>query len=282
VYFFARKYIAGPTLNDAIRVTKELNGNGMMTTIDVLGEFITTKAAAQKAFEMGEQVLKAIHDNQLNANLSVKPTSLGMGIDPAVGYPHIRKLVELAAGYNNFVRLDMENSPYTSMTIELFQKLRQEFPGQVGIVLQAYLHRTQNDLNALATQKLNIRLCKGIYQESADIAYKDREQIRENYKNLLNYALKNQVDVGIATHDDVLIDDALQLIRQLGLSKDKYEFQMLLGVRQHKRDEIVAAGHRLRVYVPFGQDWYGYSLRRLKENPQMAWHITRSLFTRKS
>ncbi|MBN2089509.1 proline dehydrogenase family protein [candidate division KSB1 bacterium] len=280
VYFFARKYIAGPTLNDAIRVTKELNGNGMMTTIDVLGEFITTQAAAREAFEMCERVLKTIHDNQLNANLSVKPTSLGMGIDPTLGYQNISKLVELAARFISFVWLDMENSPYTGMTIELFQKLRQEFSGHIGIVLQAYLHRTQNDLNTLATEKLNIRLCKGIYQESADIAYKDREQIRENYKNLLNYALKNQVYVGIATHDDILIDYALQLIRQFGLSKDEYEFQMLLGVRQHKRDEIVAAGHRLRVYVPFGQDWYGYSLRRLKENPQMAWHITKSIISR--
>jgi proline dehydrogenase len=133
------------------------------------------------------------------------------------------------------------------------------------------------DLQQLASDKLNIRLCKGIYQESAAIAFNDRGQIRENYRKLLAPALQNQVYVGIATHDDVLIDYASEVIIQLGLKKEAYEFQMLLGVREHKRDEIVAAGHRLRVYVPFGQDWYGYSLRRLKENPRIAWYITKSL-----
>lgn len=277
VYLVARKYIAGPTLNDAIRITRSLNDKGMMTTIDVLGEFITTKAAAQAEFEMCQQVLTAIQNNELNANLSVKPTSLGIGIDPEWGFQNIRKLVEMAAEFNNFVRLDMENSFYTTTTIALFQKLRQEFPAHIGIVLQAYLHRTMTDLQQLASDKLNIRLCKGIYQESAAIAFNDRGQIRENYRKLLAPALQNQVYVGIATHDDVLIDYASEVIIQLGLKKDAYEFQMLLGVREHKRDEIVAAGHRLRVYVPFGQDWYGYSLRRLKENPRIAWYITKSL-----
>lgn len=280
VYLIARKYIAGPTLKDAIQVTRELNAKGIMTTIDVLGEFISTHEGALHELESCRKTLVAIKEHQLDANLSVKPTSLGLGIDPEFGYENIRQLVQLAGEFNNFVRLDMENSPYTSQTLELYQRLRGEFPGNVGVVVQAYLFRTFDDVRHLNQAPTNIRLCKGIYLEPPEIAFQEREAVRDNYKKTIEFALKNDIYVGIATHDDPLIDHAYELIQELQLDKSTYEFQMLLGVREHIRDKIVADGHRIRIYVPYGEDWYGYSTRRLKENPNVAGHIVKNFFVK--
>ncbi|MCI0514770.1 proline dehydrogenase family protein [candidate division KSB1 bacterium] len=278
VFQIAKRYIAGPTLEDAQRITLQLNARGMMTTLDVLGEFIQTQAAATQEFRMCQNVQQIIRDHELQANLSVKPTAVGVGLDQELGYQHLRALVAYAAEFNNFVRLDMENSPYTDLTFEIYERLRAEFPNSVGVVIQAYLKRAFDDLKRLAGKKLNIRLCKGIYDESPKIAYKDREEIRKNYRRLLEYALQNGVYVGIATHDDVLLEYAAELVAKLHLPIDACEFQMLLGVRENRRDQLVAAGHRLRIYVPFGEDWYGYSTRRLKENPQLAGHVFKSMF----
>lgn len=278
VYLIARKYIAGPTLDDAIRVTRELNARGMMATIDVLGEFITTREAALHELELCRNTLQAIRDFQLDANLSVKPTSLGLGIDEEFGFQNIRQLVQLASEFNNFVRLDMENSPFTAKTLELYRWLRREFPRNVGVVVQAYLFRTFEDVRLLSELPTNIRLCKGIYLEPAEIAWQTREAVRANYRKILEFALQNGIYVGIATHDDPLIEFAGELIQKLKLDKSAYEFQMLLGVREPVRDQIVAEGHRIRIYVPYGEDWYGYSTRRLKENPNVAGHIVKSLF----
>jgi proline dehydrogenase len=173
----------------------------------------------------------------------------------------------------------MENSPYTDQTIELFRRVRREFPNNVGIVLQAYLRRTENDIRTLAAEGANFRLCKGIYVESETIAFKGREEIQENYLKCLGIIFDHNCYVGIATHDDVLIDGARKMIAKRGLTREQYEFQMLLGVRDGKRRELIAQGHRLRVYVPFGQDWYGYSVRRLKENPSVAGHVFKAIFT---
>jgi len=278
VYLIARKYIAGPTLDDAIRVTRELNARGMMATIDVLGEFIATREGALHELEMCRNTLQAIRDHRLDANLSVKPTSLGLGIDAEFGFQNIRQLVQLASEFNNFVRLDMENSPFTSKTLELYQRLRREFPRNVGVVVQAYLFRTFEDVRQLSESPTNIRLCKGIYLESAEIAWQTRGAVRDNYQKILEFALQNGIYVGIATHDDPLIEFAAGLIRKLKLEKSAYEFQMLLGVREPVRDPIAADGHRIRIYVPYGEDWYGYSTRRLKENPNVAGHIVKRLF----
>lgn len=278
VYFIARKYIAGPALQDAVRVTRALNARGILTTIDVLGEFITTREGALHELELCCKTLQAIQDHGLNANLSVKPTSLGLGIDVEFGFQNIRQLVQLASKFNNFVRLDMENSLFTSKTLYLYQRLREEFPRNVGVVVQAYLLRTFDDVRQLNELPTNIRLCKGIYLEPAEIAFQAREDVRDNYRKILEFALQNQIYVGIATHDDRLIQFASQLIEELKLEKSAYEFQMLLGVREPIRDQIVADGHRIRIYVPYGEDWYGYSTRRLKENPNVAGHIVKSLF----
>ncbi len=278
VYLFAKKYIAGPKLEDAIRVTKtlmELNG---ASTIDVLGEFVTTKERAIHEKEMCMKVLDAIVDNKLNTYSSIKPTSLGLGIDFNFGYENIKEHISKAKNLGLFVRLDMENSPYTTMTLDLYRKLREDGLDNVGIVLQAYMRRSYDDVKSLLDYKPNIRLCKGIYVEAESIAFKGFEEVRENYRSLLDLMLDNNLYVGIATHDEALIQYGLDAVKKRNLEKNQYEFQMLLGVRENRRNEILNAGHNLRVYVPFGDDWYGYSTRRLKENPQMVGHIVKSVF----
>lgn len=278
VYVFAKKYIAGPTLDDAIRVTKELMKLNGMSTIDVLGEFVETKDAALHEVKQCHQVIEAIHTNNLNSYLSIKPTSVGLGIDYDFGYENIKNLVAKAKSYGLRARLDMENSPYTDITLKVYKQLRQEGFDNVGIVLQAYMKRSESDVKSLIEYKPNVRLCKGIYNESPSIAFKGKDEIRDNYKKLLRLMFDNNFYIGIATHDEPLIQDAENEIMRRNLSVNDYEFQMLLGVREEKRNELLQKGHHLRVYVPFGEDWFGYSTRRLKENPQMVSHIVKSIF----
>lgn len=281
IHMVAKKYIAGDTLNDAVRVTKEFEQLGGMTTIDVLGEFVTTKERALHEKSESKNVLKAIKDNNLPTYLSIKPTSLGLGIDEAFAYQNIKELLEIASAQNTFVRLDMENSPYTDKTLNLFRRLRADGFRNVGIVIQSYMKRSENDIKSLIELKPSIRLCKGIYKEAPEIAYQSKEEVRNNYKKLLRLILDNGLYVGIATHDDILINDALEQISQRKLNKELYEFQMLLGVREERRNVLLKSGHRLRIYVPFGKDWYGYSSRRLKENPDIAGYIFKAMIFRK-
>ncbi len=276
----ASKYIAGATLDDAVKVTKELMSKKGMSTIDVLGEFITTKEDALHEKEMCEKVLNAIYENELKSYQSLKPTSLGLGIDFDFAYENISQIVKKAADLGIFVRLDMENSPYTTKTLEMYKKLRENSFDNVGIVLQAYMKRSENDIKSLIDYKPSIRLCKGIYNESPNIAFKDKQEIRNNYKKLFNLIVENDMNIGIATHDEELIQYALNYLTKNSLDKSKYEFQMLLGVREKRRDQLLSEGHPLRVYVPFGDDWYGYATRRLKENPDMAWIITKAIFVK--
>ncbi len=279
VRLVARRYIAGETLNDAMGTVRRLNSEGAMATVDVLGEFVQNADVARHETETAVAVLREIKRSALDSNLSVKLTSLGLAIDKEFGYQNLVRVVETAASLGSFVRIDMENSPYTSDTIELYRRVREQFPGHVGIVLQAYLHRTENDVRQLAAEGAHFRLCKGIYVESESIAFKDREAIQRNYLTCLSIMLDAGCYVGIATHDDVLIDEARRMIAERNLSRESYEFQMLLGVRDPKRRELIAQGHRLRVYVPFGRDWYGYSIRRLKENPSIAGYVFKAIFT---
>lgn len=278
VYLFAKKYIAGPQLADAVRATKDLMNKGGWSTIDVLGEFVEKKEAALHELKTIHTVLDAINDNKLQSYLSIKPTSLGMGIDYNFGYENILTLVKKAKDMGIFVRLDMENSPYTDDTLKMYKTFRDNGFDNVGFVIQAYMRRSIDDVTKMLDYKPNIRLCKGIYNEHESIAYKGPDEIRDNYKKLLKLMLDNGCYVGIATHDEALIQAGLDEVKRRNLKKDQYEFQMLLGVREQRRDEILGLGHHLRVYVPFGQDWYGYSSRRLKENPQMAGHIFKSIF----
>lgn len=274
----AKRYIAGDELSDAVRVTKEIETEGGMTTIDALGEFVDSKERAIQEVSISSMILDAIHQNNLKTYLSIKPTSLGLGIDEEFGYKNIKQIIEKANDFGLFVRLDMENSPYTTKTLNLYRRLRADGFSNLGVVIQSYLFRSEEDVKSLIAYKPSIRLCKGIYKESPSIAFQGKEEVRNNYKKLFDIIVSNGMYIGIATHDDPLIDYARNYIAKHNLSNDSYEFQMLLGVREEKRREIISQGHRMRVYVPFGKDWYGYSTRRLKENPKMAWQITKAIF----
>jgi len=280
VGYFARPYIAGETLEDGVRVVRELNAKGIMATMDVLGESVNFRDEALEMRRQCEEVLHAINEHKLDSNLSIKPTQLGLAMDPAFFEENIRHLLDIARGYDNFIRLDMEDHPYTDSTLDMYKRLRRDYGNRhVGVVLQAYLHRTEDDLKDLISDgKTNIRLCKGIYVEPVEISYRDRGKVQENFNQLLDLGLREDVYIGIATHDDVLLEHALHRVQEMGLKREDYEFQMLLGVRERRRDQIVDMGHRLRIYVPFGDQWYAYSTRRLKENPSMAMHVVKAIF----
>lgn len=286
VWIFSKKYIAGETIEDAIRVSKELNSQGIKVTIDLLGEFITDLKQAEENRDAYLQIIDRIQAEKIDGNYSVKPTFFGLLLDTEICYQNIHRIVEKAAGYNNFIRVDMEDSPCTDREIELFRKLKNDFPRHVGLVLQAYLRRTLDDIKNMEDLHspeipLNFRLCKGIYVEPEAIAYKKYHEINDHYIENLEYIIRKGMFPGIATHDKPLVERAYQLIRKFNLPKSAYEFQMLYGVTPELQKSIVEKGHNMRVYVPFGKEWFGYSTRRLKENPKMASHIIKALFIRK-
>lgn len=277
VGYFAKGYIAGSKLDDAVRVTEEFNRQGMLTTIDILGEFIKTREEARFFQDQCRQILQVIKARGLQSNLSLKPTQMGLLLDAEFALENIRELVKLAQENNSFVRIDMEDVACTDATIDFYRRLRAEFPGHVGTVLQSYLRRTPADIEALADAPMNFRLCKGIYNEPRSHAYKDPFVINRNFIYCLEKLFQKQAYVGIATHDEKLVFESLRLIEQYGLKPDQYEFQMLLGVDEELRRIIVEGGHRLRVYVPYGEAWMPYSRRRLKENPMIAQHALKQL-----
>ncbi|MEW6510549.1 MAG: proline dehydrogenase family protein [Bacteroidota bacterium] len=279
VRYFAGRYIAGETLRDAVDCVRALNGEGVCATLDVLGEDIEREAEAVASREQSNEVLRTIAKERLDSNLSIKLTSLGLKLDKALCTANVREILKVAAGERIFVRFDMEDSSTTTDTIDIFRILHGEFPGS-GIVVQAYLQRTEEDVRDLLKERANFRLCKGIYKEPAAIAFQRREEVQQNYIKLLDLMLAGGSYVGIATHDSVLVDAARRMIRERGLRKDQYEFQMLLGVRPELRRSLVREGHRVRLYVPFGEHWYGYSTRRFKENPEIAGYVFKALFMR--
>jgi proline dehydrogenase len=252
-------------------------------TLDVLGEFIKNLDEAEANKKEYLHLIEVTKEAGIDGNYSLKPTSFGLLIDNEVCYNHIREIVTKAASYNNFIRVDMEDSPCTDMEIELFRRLKAEFPKNAGLVLQAYLRRTFNDVEKMldlnsADAPLNFRLCKGIYVEPEAIAYKKYEEVNQHYLEDMELMFKNKVYVGIATHDKPVVEGAYKLIEKYNVPKNMYEFQMLYGVTPNLRASIVNKGHAMRVYVPFGKQWFGYSTRRLKENPKMASHIIKAIF----
>jgi len=285
VWVFSRRYIAGKTIDDAVRISRSLNSEGYMVTIDLLGEFITNLNEAEVNKKMYLKIIEAIQKNKIDGNYSLKPTMFGLLIDKEACYRNIREIVKKAVEFNNFVRIDMEDSQCVDLEIELFRKLKKEFPKNVGLVFQAYMRRTLDDMKSLLDlhskkNPLNLRLCKGIYVEPESIAYKKYEEINKHYMEDLEFIFREGIYPGIATHDVKLVEGAYQLIEKYKVPKDKYEFQMLYGVTPSLRKSIIDKGHRLRVYVPFGEDWFAYSTRRLKENPKMAEEIIKALFVR--
>lgn len=283
VWIFSKPYVAGEKLDDALRVSKDFNKEGIIVTLDVLGEFIKTLDEAEKNKQDYLELIDIAEKEKIDGNYSLKPTSFGLLIDKDVCYNHIREIVAKAASYNNFVRVDMEDSPCTDLEIELFRKLKKEFPKNVGLVFQAYLKRTLDDIKGLQDlntkdNPINYRLCKGIYVEPAEIAFKKYEEVNDNFLKDLEYMFQNKIYAGIATHDKPLIEGSYELIEKYKVPKDMYEFQMLYGVTPRLRQSIVDKGHTMRIYVPFGKEWFGYSTRRLKENPKMASHIIKAIF----
>jgi proline dehydrogenase len=266
---FAAPYIAGATLDEAMRVVRRLNTEGKMATIDVLGEEVASETEAGQIASTYRAVLERIQSEELDANVSVKLTGLGLELGEGLCKANLESVLAEAKSHGNFVRIDMEDSSVTDKTLGLYRDLRAGGAGNVGVVLQAYLRRTLSDVPGLD----NVRLCKGIYIEPLSVAFHDPDEIRGSYLATLDSLFDQGAYVGIATHDEVLIAEALRRIAARGLSRDKFEFQMLLGVRAPRGDELVRAGHRLRVYVPFGTHWYEYSLRRLQENPKIAGYV---------
>ncbi|NWF89368.1 MAG: proline dehydrogenase family protein, partial [Ignavibacteriaceae bacterium] len=254
VRIFAGKYIAGEELEDAINLVKTLNSKGIYATIDVLGESIKSKEEALEAKQKCLDVLDAIEKNKLLANVSIKPTQMGLAIDEQFALEQISEIVERAKSYNNFVRIDMEDSPFTDSTFRVYEKIYKKI-GHVGIVVQAYLRRTLSDVEKLNKLGANYRLCKGIYVEPENIAYKNRKEIRDNFLAILRKMFADGNYVGIATHDDYLIENSYKIIKEMGIPKDKFEFQMLLGVKEELRYKINSDGYKVRIYVPFGKDW---------------------------
>ena len=265
---FSSPYIAGPSLDDAVRVVRQLNDAGKQATVDVLGEEITSTGEAAEITRQYLLALARIESEGLDANISVKLTGLGLELDRDLCRSNLKALVEDARARGNFVRIDMEDSSTTDSALDLYRELRADGYENLGVVLQAYLRRTLADAPGLD----NVRLCKGIYVEAPSVAFQDAGEIRTSYLATLDELIGQGAYVGVATHDEQLIRATLERLAAGELS-DRVEFQMLLGVRPGRGDELVREGHRLRVYVPYGTHWYEYSIRRLQENPRIAGYV---------
>jgi proline dehydrogenase len=274
----AAPYIAGSTLDDARRVVAALNAEGMRATVDVLGEEITRPEEAEAIARAYGDALEAIEADGLEANISIKLTGFGLKLDAELCRSLVRGLVADAAARGIFVRIDMEDSSTTDATLELYRALRDAGHDGVGIVLQAALRRTLADIADLALLRPSVRLCKGIYVEPDAIAYQGFDEVRASFVSSLDALLETDARVAIATHDEWLIERALE--RVPGLDRGAYELQMLLGVRSDRARELVAAGHPVRIYVPYGHQWYEYSLRRLQENPKVAGYVAKDVIAR--
>ncbi len=280
IKLFSKRYIAGEVIDDAIRVCSNLKTTGFETTLDILGESVSTSPEAQQARNNYIHLIETIAQYPISRNISLKPTALGLSLDDQLARENIQAVLEIAQAHDCFVRLDMEDSPYTTKTLELYHELHRNFP-RLGVVIQAYFHRSAADVQRVVEADGNLRICKGIYQESASIAFQDREAIRENYLQLVKMMLDGHCYVGIATHDIFLINQLEAYIRDRKIDSAQYEFQALLGVPIESRlAELRDAGHSVRIYVPFGEQWYAYSSRRLRENPDVAGYVLKNLFKR--
>jgi proline dehydrogenase len=267
------RYIAGEELADALVVVRRLNDGGKLATIDVLGEEITSPEEARAIAVAYRDSLDAFERGKLDSNVSVKPTALGLKLGYDLCKENLEGVVAHAGELGNFVRIDMEDASTTDGTLRLYRELRAAGHDNLGVVFQARLKRTLQDIRELAELRPNVRLCKGIYLEPPEIAYRDFDSVRASFVQALEELLEAGCYVGVATHDEWLIEQGQRLTGARGLGREQYEFQMLLGVRPSLGDELVRGGHRLRIYTPYGKHWYAYSVRRLQENPKIAGYI---------
>jgi proline dehydrogenase len=270
------RYIAGENLEDAVATIQELDKEGCVATVDVLGETSENKAEAAEKLQNYKRVLDALDEHDLESGISVKLTGLGLLFDEELCRTNLEEITEYAAERGRFTRVDMEDSPFTATTIQIVLDLHERHDN-VGAVIQAYMRRSLQDVVRLVEAGVTVRLCKGIYDEPRRIAYKNFHTVRHHYVVLLEELLRGGVYVGIATHDEHLVLHALRLIHQLKMPDDRYEFQMLLGVDEELRSILVESGYKVRVYVPFGKEWYEYSTRRLQENPKIARYVAQDV-----
>jgi proline dehydrogenase len=275
----ASRYVAGETLQDAVDTIRQLNAEGAAATVDVLGEEVTDRTKAEAAVAEYLHAIETLVAERLDANVSLKLTLLGLKIDEDFCRANVRRIAEAAHAHGMFVRIDMEDRTTTDATLRIYHQLFPDLPN-LGVVFQAYMRRTLADVAALPSEGANVRLCKGIYIEPRDAAWKGYETVRLNFVAALRKMIRQGVYAAVATHDEYLVCAALDLIDQHQLPKDRYEFQMLLGVDEQLRRILLAGGHRVRIYVPYGSDWYPYSMRRLRENPEVAKHVMRATVNR--
>ncbi len=273
----ASRYVAGEKLEDALAVVEKLAAEGAMATLDLLGEEVSERSKATAAADEYVRMLDAIAARGLPSNVSIKLTSLGLNIDADFCRENVERIVSAAAAHRNFVRIDMEDHTTTDRTLAIYREIFARHQN-VGVVFQAYMRRTLADIAALPPVGANVRLCKGIYIEPRPVAWKGYETVRMNFLEALEKLLVAGVYVGIATHDEHLACGAVALVERLKVRRERYEFQMLYGVDPELRKILIAGGHRLRVYVPYGRDWYPYSTRRLRENPEVATHVLKGMF----
>jgi proline dehydrogenase len=277
------RFVAGMSVQEALAACQRVNSEGIAVSLDSLGESVTTEPEAQKSAAIYHQLLDAIAERSLNANVSVKLSQVGMDFDPALAERIVTEMVEHAAAAHSFVRIDMEGSPYTEATIAMTERLAARFPGAVGTVLQAYLFRTDTDTDRLLRQGIRIRLCKGAYKEGPDVAFPDKADVDANYVDLMKRMVSFSQDgkgvfCGIATHDEAIVEQMRAFVREKGIDKRAFEFQMLYGVRRDLQRRLAAEGFGVRVYIPFGPEWYPYFMRRLAERPANVLFLAKNFF----
>lgn len=275
----ARRFVAGESLDDAITVARTCNQKGMLASLDYLGENSLTLADARRARDTYWNVFDRIAREKLDANVSLKLTQLGLDLDTNVCAELLASIVERAGSHGNFVRVDMEGSAYTQRTIEICKRVRAKHEA-VGAVIQSYLRRSEQDVRELIAAGCRIRLCKGAYKEPPEIAFPDKADVDANYVALMKLLLPSGIYHGIATHDPAMIDATKQFAAEQGIGQERFEFQMLYGIRTDLQEQLVREGYRMRIYIPYGRDWFPYFMRRLAERPANLMFFLRSLFHR--
>lgn len=278
--FLARRFIAGETFEQAKEAVKRLNDMGFLVTIDILGESVTNKEQAEKARNAYIELLRNINIVGLNSNVSLKLTQMGLDIDDSYCYENVMKIVKTAVEYENFARIDMEGSKYTQRTIDIFENIHRVYPQNIGMVVQSYLYRSKEDIIHAIENRHRIRLCKGAYKEPPDIAFPDKRDVNKNYEEMAKELLLKGNYPAIATHDERLINIAESFAKENNIPKDRFEFQMLYGIRRDLQERLIAEGYRVRIYVPYGTYWMPYTIRRIRERKENLWFVLRNIFRR--
>lgn len=275
--FGAGRFVAGESIKQAIESVQQLNQSGRVVTLDHLGEFVFTEEEANESANMCLKTLDAIHNADVVSSLSLKMTSLGLDISKELCMKNMRRILDRAKQYGNFVRIDMEDYGHCQISLDIYRELRQEYDN-LGIVIQAYLYRTEQDIKDLNTYQANLRLVKGAYKEPSDVAFPEKKDVDENYKKMIALHLKNGNYTAVASHDEAIIRFTKDLVEKEGIAKEQFEFQMLYGICDDLQKQLVKEGYKVRVYVPYGIDWFGYFMRRLAERPANVWFVLKNMF----